>query len=323
MEVVRASAAAAADGSECAAIIDAASAPEKDAEKALHRVFNVFGLSLKMTISWEMLQLHGETLKIPYLKPSTYLKKLLECYPECIWADTNNPEERCLAFWKAYYQTHSSHDVFKKFDMEQLSRVIPILVHGDEGTGSKKSPVSIVNWQTVWGYETEKTKHLNSEGCFSDCSACQQYSSKITKCCKVPDSWPKACNRSFKLTEQDFRELLSQYPTTSNHSFLSRHLVFVLPTYLVKKGPEVLNAALAACARDLKELFDTGIDVGGDRFYGALLALKGDQKWHAATGNFFRSYNHLADVNSKQICHECLGGTSCSLSRIPLPVHAG
>ncbi|CAE7288842.1 unnamed protein product [Symbiodinium sp. KB8] len=131
---------------------------------------------------------------------------------------------------------------------------------------------------------------------------------KITKCCKVPDSWPKACDRSFKLTEQEFRELLSQYPTTSSHSFLSRHLVFVLPTHLVKKGPEVLNAALAACARDLKELFETGIDVDGVRYFAALLALKGDQKWHASTGNFFRSYSHLGDVNSKQICHECLGG---------------
>ena len=192
--------------------------------------------------------------------------------------------------------------------MDQLSHVIPLLVHGDEGTGSKKSPVSIVNWQSVWGHETDKTKHLKSQSCFSDCSACNKYSSKIEKCCKVPDSWPKARDKSFKLTDEDFRELLSQYPTTSSHSFLTRHLVFVLPTYLVKKGPEVLNAALAACARDLKELFDTGIDVRGIRFHGALLALKGDQKWHAATGRFVRSYNHLADVKNKPICHECLGG---------------
>ena len=271
-------------------------------------MFNVFGLALPVKISWEELQLNGETLKIPYLKPSIYLKKLLACYPESIWCGANNPEQRCLAFWKAYYQSHPSHDVFKKFSVDQLSRVIPLLLHGDEGTGSKKSPVSIVNWQTVWGHETEKTKHLGSQCSFSDCSACQKYSSKLARCCKVPDSWPQARDQSFKLTDQDFHELLSQYPTTSAHSFLTRHLVFVLPTHLVKKGPEVLNAALATCARDLKELFETGIDVGGDRFYGALLALKGDQKWHAATGNFFRSYNHLADVNSKQICHECLGG---------------
>ncbi|CAE7762055.1 unnamed protein product, partial [Symbiodinium necroappetens] len=307
-DVVRASAAARADGHSCEAILKASNAPEKDSEKSLHRLFGVFGLSLPVTISWEVLQLNGKILKIPYLKPSDYLKKLLECYPGCIWSDTNNPEQRCLSFWKAYYQTHPSHAVFKKFSMDQLSHVIPLLVHGDEGTGSKKSPVSIVNWQSVWGHETDKTKHLKSQSCFSDCSACNKYSSKIEKCCKVPDSWPKARDQSFKLTDEDFRELLSQYPTTSSHSFLTRHLVFVLPTYLVKKGPEVLNAALAACARDLKQLFDTGIDVRGIRFHGALLALKGDQKWHAATGRFIRSYNHLADVKNKPICHECLGG---------------
>ena len=308
VDLVRVSAAAQRDASSCVAVRKAATFPEKDAEKRVHGLLNTFGMSLKVPISWENLMVNGDPVRIPYLKPSDYLKKLLECYPQCIWAGTDKPEQRCLAFWKAFYQCHPTHEVFQKFTDDQLRTLIPMILHGDEGTGSKKQPVSIVNWQTPWGHPTEKSQHLQQQECFSDCSACKRHHAKVSKCCNVPTSWPRVDDGKLVLDEQDMMELLSQFPTTSTHSYLSRHLVFVLPTHLVKKGPQVLNAALNACGQDLKRLFEHGIEVGDRRFFGALIACKGDAKWHKAVANFERCYSHLGEVSSKPICPECLGG---------------
>ena len=253
------------------------------------------------------LELKGEPLRIPYIKPSDYLKKLLECYPEVVWGDGfGDEQQRCKSFWKAYYWSHPTHTAFSTFSENELVHLLPIQVHGDEGTGSKKQPVSIFNWQTVWGQQTEKTKHIKAQK-FGECKSCRD-GSGISKCCSVPRKCPRGSASTMELSPEDLLELQTQLPTSSGHSFLQRHLVFVLPTYLVKKGPEVLEAVLLATAQDLKLLFTEGIRVHDKHIYAALVSLKGDAKWHAGVGHFTRSYARLGDVTSRPICPECHGG---------------
>ena len=306
-DLVRVSQAARLDACNCDAVSSAAAIREADAERGTHKMLIRFGLSLRVKISWVDLELNGEPLRVPYLKPSDYLRKLLKFHPDVIWgAGVGNKRQRCTSFWKAYYQSHPTHKAFTSFSANDLSQLLPIQVHGDEGTGSKKQPVSIFNWQTVWGRETQKTEHVKAEK-FGACASCPA-GSCISTCCTVPRTCPKGTASTMGLDDADLLELQQQLPTSSGHSFLQRHLIFVLPTYLVKKGPEVLEAVLSATARDLEMLFTSGIQVDDRQIYAAVVSLKGDAKWHASVGHFTRCYSRLGDVTSRPICPECHGG---------------
>ena len=78
---------------------------------------------------------------------------LLEKYPEALLGGGSRATcaERCSAFWKKFkgYQPH--HKVFSDFEENQLSRVIPIAMHGDKGRTLKKSPIAVYSWESVWG----------------------------------------------------------------------------------------------------------------------------------------------------------------------------
>ena len=300
------SAAAREDNCQCDAIAKAASFRQKDAEQSAHKLFQTFGLSLKVPISWVQLKIGNEHCRVPYLKVSDFLRKLIDCYPGCVFADSQQPGQRCQSFWKGYYWSHPSHEVFKKFGINDLSSVIPLALHGDEGTGSKKQPISIVNWQTIWGKATTKTEHLGNQ-VFGSCTSCPA-SSKTRKICRVPEHWPAASDENMGLTFTDLVELQNQYPTTSRHSYLSRHLICCLPTHLVKKGPQILDAILDATAKDIAMLFQTGIEKTAGRFFVALVACKGDAKWHASTARLVRCYSRIGEVNQNPICPDCLGG---------------
>ena len=306
-DLVRVAEAARLDSCQCDAVASAACIGKKDAEKATHKVLVRFGLSLRVKISWVDLELKGEPLRVPFIKPSDYLKKMLTSYPDAIWGDgVQDVRQRCKSFWKGYYWSHPTHTAFSSFSDNGLGQLIPIQLHGDEGTGSKKQPVSICSWQSVWGKETEGTKHVKAQK-FGACSSCRE-GSCISKCCAVPEKCPKGKASTMRLDAEDLLELQKQLPTSSGHSFLQRHLMCVLPTYLVKKGPEVLEAVLSATAQDLQNLFMSGIEAGGKLYCCALVSLKGDAKWHASTGRFDRCYTRLGDVTSRPICPECLGG---------------
>ena len=308
-DLARLSAAAKADCNSCLAVSEAALLPEKDAEKGAHRILNIFGLALKVPISKARLKLHGEELVIPFLKPSDFLKKLLESHADVIWAG-GDPQQRCLSFWKAYHASHPGHQVFQQFSLDQLAYVVPLLLHGDEGSGSKKQPIAIVSWQTPWGSATEKSVRVTNEDNFLCCSLCAS-KCRISKCCVVPDSARVETKEEMDLGDLDYKELQSQFPTTAGNSYLTRHLMFVLPTHHLKKGPEVLDTLLASCAADLDQVFTEGIMVGSCRFFGALIACKGDSKWFAQIARLQRSYADLGEISSRPICAECLAGDEC------------
>ncbi|CAE7718453.1 unnamed protein product, partial [Symbiodinium pilosum] len=308
-DLARVSAAARADACQCPAVALAGSLSAKDAEKGTHKILKLFGLSLNVKISKAELLVSGEPLRIAYLKPSDYLAKLLGYCAEAVWGREQRPQQRCQSFWKAYYAHHPGHEVYAKFGLSDLGNVVPILLHGDEGTGSKKQPVAIVNWQTPWGPPGKKASRVAKESDFNKCSLCASKKSAVSSCCKVPEAWAdRKLDAGMSLVQEDFDELLTQFPSTTGHSAFSRHLVFVLPTHLLKKGTEVLDGMLGACAEDLRSLFSTGVMVGSTKYYGALVGCKGDSKWHATVAKLLRSYTRLGEVNCKPICAECLGG---------------
>ena len=307
--MVRISQAAREDSLVCDVAADASHMREQDAEKAAHELFRKHGLSLDVPISWVRIQLPSEQVDVPFLKPSDFLVRLVqEDHSNLLWAG-GKCEDRCRAFWRAYFHFQPTHEVYKHVSSDELETVVPVMLHGDEGSGSKKQPISIVSWQTPWGHphparKRAKRKHLNQ------CSQCG--ASSWSPCCSMPTSPMPSddMRQKLKLEIEDINELETQWPSVSGHSYLSRHLIFALPTYMVNKGPQVLREMLAATSDDMAKLFYDGITIRGAVFHVALIALKGDAKWRVATGNFFRSYLHLGSVNDHEVCPHDLAGNA-------------
>ena len=176
-------------------------------------------------------------LKIPFLKPPHYLSKLLKCHSQLVWSNAVDPVRRCQSFWKASFQSHPGYAVYQQHDLNGLGYVIPVLLHGDEGTGSKKQPVSIVSWMTPWGQPGQAAGRVDKPEHFLKRVACALKGSKVSKCCRIPhEAWPKPNDDRMHLEEADFKSLQEQFPAVSGSSYLSHHLVCVLPTYLAKKS---------------------------------------------------------------------------------------
>ena len=80
-------------------------------------------------------------------------KFLLQKYPEVLLGGGSREmcTERCSAFWEKFKGYQPEHRVFSDFGTEQLSRVIPIAMHGDKGRTLKKSPIAVYSWESIWG----------------------------------------------------------------------------------------------------------------------------------------------------------------------------
>ena len=65
---------------------------------------------------------------------------------------------RLLDFWSRYKQLYPSFPLFAQATEAEipLDRVIPIYLHGDEGTHFKKNAVMILQWQSAIGAGTTK-----------------------------------------------------------------------------------------------------------------------------------------------------------------------
>ena len=304
--------AAAVQGLDTGAVAEVAALGEHNAERGLHRLVHRWGMKLKVPISYAAVTDGTAHLKVPYLKISDYLKCLLMTFPTCLFGGCGleSAQRKCAVFWKGLYQSQPTHEVFCKFTPEDMESccVLPITLHGDEGTGSKKQPIAIGCFETVFGLE-DSAERQNKRAKFDDCShpCCLKHKPK-GDCCKRPGHWPYPCLPGWDLDDNDFEELMSQWPTTKGHSFLSRYLTYVIPTSWLDKGPWVLDGVQKEVAEDLRGLLYNGFSFAGKRFHVAVVSLKGDAKWHARVGQFKRSYHRLGDVRNYEICPDCRAG---------------
>ena len=102
--------------------------------------------------------------------------------------------------------------------------------------------------------------------------------------------------------------------TQKGHSYLTRRLVFGLPSYQYKANKEILVEHMHRLALDMVSLFETGVRVntGNDQttYYGVLIGIKGDMKFHAETAGFTRCYSNLSKKgNTNPMCAWCLAGS--------------
>ena len=93
------------------------------------------------------------------------------------------------------------------------------------------------------------------------------------------------------------------------HSYLQHWPLFIVPGILNKNYKPLTLKLLEVVATDLEQLFTTGIQVGGETYFGAIIAAKGDLKWHTKVGRLVRSFEHQGRKRDLQMCHWCGAGS--------------
>ena len=83
-------------------------------------------------------------------------KHLLERQPETLLGGDSLASGglRCYEFWQKFRSYQPSHVVYQHH-AEELSKVLPICIHGDKGRTWKKSPIACYSWESVWGLPAE------------------------------------------------------------------------------------------------------------------------------------------------------------------------
>ena len=237
-------------------------------------------------------------LTLPYLSPLKLIPYLLERAPEILLGGCDAVEgQRLLStFWSTYRGSHPTHRVFQEH-AGSLSTVLPLCVHGDEGRGVRKGNTCLLTVESVLGMDARS--NMNSGAHYSACKCCSNTAgldmSKqvLTKPTKQPGSAapPLAAQQAHNI---------------SGHPFLSKLLVFMMPTKLTK-DTDLLLGFIEHISKELKQLFFEGVYARGRFWHAAVLGFKGDMVWFKKIGRLDRCYsNQTADAC---MCHECLAGT--------------
>ena len=108
--------------------------------------------------------------------------------------------------------------------------------------------------------------------------------------------------------------ILSRFRVTSHqdsgHSFLSKFLVTAVPWSMFSGNSNILPAVLEEIATCFCKLFDHGVELGNEKFYFAVIGVKGDAEFHVDCGYFTRSYQTVGEVSDIPMCPYCDAVTS-------------
>ncbi|CAE7244059.1 unnamed protein product [Symbiodinium sp. CCMP2592] len=311
-----------ADGSATQNIREATKVDKSHSERNAHRMFNRYGLALRVPISYmDVPQSSSEdSVTVPYLKITDFLKHLLNKFEEVLFAglkaDSDAARDLCSTFWSRYQSYHGDHVIYSEVPAKDRSFCVPLLVHGDKGRTLQKSPIFVMSFELVWGispsmlkkvaYDCRNTRYDTKDGHLQwHCG--RRASGKRTFRDMCFDSCPlRSAGRFNPETKGNH-----QRHNNRGHSFLSRFLIGAIPSKLYSRNAEVLPCLLKQAAEDLKGCFQEGLlhEKSGMRFRFVFIGAKGDAEWHFDAGIFNRSYHRTGTVNAAPICPLCEAGT--------------
>eukprot|EP00438_Fugacium_kawagutii_P018696 Skav214160 [mRNA] locus=scaffold945:141312:142163:+ [translate_table: standard] len=223
--------------------------------------------------SFDYQKIDGTFLTTHYLCPQKILQYFIANRPVLICGAQNasDMKQNCGAFWEAYKGFHSSHLVFQTHS-ENLHRVVPLALWGDDGKGKRRSNTTLVALEAVIGCKGE------TSGCRT-CSPC---------CLDLSQYGPRG----------DDHFLLAKRLRTNmkSHSYLQHWPLFIVPSTLNKNYKPLTFQLMDLVATSLEELFTVGVQVAGETWFGAVVGAKGDLKWHAKIGKLVRCHEHQGRV---------------------------
>ena len=253
----------------------------KNASRQYKLLVKKFNLKLKVPISWKVHEEAAKTSRLPLLKLSDMVKTLLADYPWVLLGGCSieKSPELLLEFWQSYKKQHPEHAVFE-YDLERLSKTIPITFHGDGGRTQKKEPIEVCSFQPVLGLETSNSSLLH----------CQ---------CSTSESFGGGC-----LANSD-----AQRVNSKQNSYLHHFLCFAYPSKRHRNMPGLLRQMIEEVMTDCASACREGVVMAnGQKFFLAVLGIKADMEWAAKIGCLDRSYQNVGHKNNLPCCHECLAG---------------
>ena len=221
----------------------------------------------------------GDVIPIHFMLPRTLLGYLLKKEPQLLFGAGGI--DSLPAFWHGYRMYHEGHIVFSDHH-QSLHRVIPLAVHGDEGRGKRRSSTTVVSIESVLGIK-----------------------GKISKCACHPFHLDTSEEPDCEL----HRVAKQLHCNLKGHSFLQHFPLFVIPGVYAKQYKDITMAMLELIADDLRDLYQNGLDVSGERFYIAIVASKGDLKWYSKICRFTRGYERKGRICDVPCCHVCQAGS--------------
>ena len=252
-----------------------------------------WGLTWNVPLSCYRYTHDCKEIEVPYLSPLKMLPYLLERAPGLLFGGLDAVQGQGLlsSFWSAYKQTHGEHSVYRDH-YDSLATTLPIAVHGDEGRGVRKGNTCILSVESVFGLST--ASNIESATHHHACRCCSGTGLDLEE----PVRSQTPCS--------DLPPASYQALTTKGHCFLTRFLVFMLPSSLSKES-DLIDGLLDRVFSELRQLYWEGFHARGRWWSCALIGCKGDLAWLAKIGSLVRSFRNLSDT-PKEMCHECLGG---------------
>ena len=244
---------------------------------------SAFGHSRKIPTSQHHFEENGNTVVLPYLKPSSTLKFLLDTDPWILLGGLqpgDGAQTLLDTFWKAYKYEHPSHEVYSREQngMVSFKFTIPLLLHGDGARTLLKQPLEVVSMQPALGLDTMATK--------------------LTCKCEKPSAF----------SGQDLSDPCCLRLNSRHNSYLTHFLMFAFPSKKFKTTPGLLKSMLEVTSQDLATVCIEGVACGKHTYHFAILGMKGDMEYHAKIGTLTRSYQNVGHKNLIKVCHECHAG---------------
>lgn len=258
------------------------------AERELHKKFNLWGLSLPIPIEDVIHECDKRMVTTHWCKPTDWIRTLMKLHPESLTGGFKREKDiecQLRIFWRYFQQVHPEHLVFSAHS-HRLHRVLPLALFGDEGRGPKRGQFLVWTVESLLGIHD--LPHENKCQCKHQLGAMPQLDTTISG----DDINPENGERT------DFFRALLQSTNNTGHSYLTRHVIFGLPSFLYKTNPEIEHRHIQLLAEDCKSLFTSGVLTDGARhgglWFGAILGSEGDFKHQTAIGNLERSYHRSA-----------------------------
>lgn len=247
----------------------------KRSEAGAHTVFKRFGQSLHVKISRTDLP---SKKNFPYVSFTSWLKYLVENdqLQHLVGEKDVFAMKKILAtFWSRFEAIHPDHVICGRTD-DNFSKdmCIPVCYHGDEGRGLKKKQLMVLSIHGVLGKGSHGSNKMNND---------------------IDDPLgPLRLNMV-------------------GNTFLTHFLQCVVPISLYTDSPESFFHLIDLQARELADLFHTGLQIGQHRYWICCVAVKGDAPYLTKSGMFDRSFTRRPTRASSKnpatgVCHLCLAG---------------
>ena len=216
--------------------------------------FQHFGLALDVAISY--VDVGSKKRLVPMLKPSDFYQNLADLGKLDVLYGQRDPSI-LQEFWHRFAIIEPHNTIHTALQSGALSpcRTIPMVLHGDEGRGKKRTPMMIVNTHGIIGAGTR--------------------------------AWDKWYEGAPVLKEAGMGVNLK------GASMATRFLAFVMGKTSYGEGSCYLQAMFDELAADLVKLQTVGISVGSERWHLVVIGAVGDLQFFSKLCNLTRNYSHF------------------------------